>query len=191
MTTGPEAARQQRGFALRLVEESRMDPATDAAIRRLLCECFPPDVPVFSKTRHWHGTAPAYSFVFEEGGVLSGHVGVVLRTVSAGGVRTGVAGIQNLAVAAPMRGSGLSRALMREAMAEAARRGVEFGLLFCVPGLERFYNSLGWVRRDVAAAMDDGLGKTVPIPSKNICMSLDLAARPFPAGDIDLEGRDW
>ena len=34
-------------------------------------------------------------------------------------------------------------------------------------------------------------GRGAPLTSKNIAMSLDLAGEPFPAGDIDLAGRDW
>ncbi len=177
--------------ALELFEESAVDPALDAAIRALLCACFPSDAPVFSASRHWHGTAPAYSLVHRVDGRVLGHVGIVLRTVACGGRPAGIAGIQNLAVLPEARKSGLSRRLMTESMAEAARRGVRWGLLFCVPGLERFYASLGWKTLDVSVTMADGRGGTEPIPGKNIAMALPLAGEPFPSGNIDLQGRDW
>src|SRR5512143_1456449 len=75
----------RRPFHLDVVNESAMAPDLDRAIRILLCDCFPPDVEVFSRTRHWHGSAPDYSVVCLERGALVGHVGIVLRMVSAGG----------------------------------------------------------------------------------------------------------
>jgi predicted N-acetyltransferase YhbS len=180
-----------RTFALELVEESALPPALDRGIRELLCECFPPDVEVFSQTRHWHGTAPEYALVYRADNLLSGHVAVVRRTIRVGNRAVPIAGIQNLAVRPSFRGTGLAQALMTEAMDEARRRGVRFGLLFCVPGLERFYRNLGWVRIDAPVTMLDENGATVPIPGKNIGMTLDLSGEPFPAGLIHLEGRDW
>jgi predicted N-acetyltransferase YhbS len=102
-----------------------------------------------------------------------------------------VAGIQSLAVAPQLRGTGLSSRLMAEAMEEAQRRGIEYGLLFCLPGLERFYASLGWIRTDEPVTMADETGQPVPLTQKNITMSIELSERPFPKGPIDLQGRDW
>lgn len=178
-------------FPLELIEEVRMPPLVDAEIRRLLCECFPPDVPVFSQSRHWHGSAPSYSLIHRNGASIVGHVGIVLRRVLIGPLPVAVAGVQNLCTARPLRGSGLGWALMRGAMEEARRRAVPFGLLFCTPNLERFYASLHWYRIDVAVTMEGEQGGRVPIPGKNIGMVLPLGAALFPAGDIDLNGRDW
>jgi hypothetical protein len=60
-----------------------------------------------------------------------------------------------------------------------------------VPELERLYAALKWQRIDVAVTMRDSQGRSVPIPGKNIAMVLELAGRPFPPGDIDLQGTDW
>ncbi|MFH1023569.1 MAG: GNAT family N-acetyltransferase [Planctomycetota bacterium] len=176
---------------LELIEEARMTPSLDAAIRKLLCACFPGDEAVFAASRLWHGTAPAYTFVARQGEAVGAHIGVVIREVSCGGKATVIAGIQNMAVAPALRKSGVSRRLMTEAMAEAARRGIRFGLLFCVPQLERFYASLGWKTLVVRVVMTGEDGGPEPLPAKNIAMSLDLADAPFPAGDIALQGRDW
>lgn len=180
-----------RKFSLELMEEDAMPPEIDAAIKVLLCECFPPDVEMFSKCRHWHGTAPAYTLVYRDGIRVLGHVGVVLRRVRCGQADVEIAGIQSLAVAPSLRGSGLACALMEDAMSEAERRGIRFGLLFCVPKLERFYAPLGWVRTNVAATMMDESGNPAPVPAKNIGMYLELTDEPFPKGNIDLRGRDW
>jgi GNAT superfamily N-acetyltransferase len=173
------------------VEESEMSPALDRRIRDLLCLCFPPDVPVFSQTRHWHGTAPEFSFVRREARKIVGHVGIVRRTIQVGSSRIVIAGVQNLAVAPDRRKSGLGALLMIRAMDEARRRGIPFGLLFCVPGLARFYCSLGWQILDRSFYMADETGARTGIPEKNIGMSLPLGTQPFPPGEVDLLGRDW
>ena len=178
-------------FELECIEERAMPPELDASIRGLLCECFPPDVEAFSRSRHWHDCAPAWTLIFRESGRVLGHVGVVVRTISWGRQQVQVAGIQSLAVCPHLRGSGLAQALMRRAAAEAGWRGVRFGFLFCGPGLERFYSRLGWRRTDAAVTMADENGRTVPMPAKNVAMALALADEPLPQGDIDLNGRDW
>ena len=120
-----------------------------------------------------------------------GQVGIIERQITCGGVPVRVAGIQSLAVAPDWRRSGLSQRLMTAAMQEARRRGMGFGLLFCVPELEGFYARMGWRRIDRAVAMRDAAGRPVPLTAKNISMELALAGDPLPPGPIDLEGRDW
>jgi len=174
-----------------IIDEDHLDPELDAAIRRLLCECFPPDVGAFSARRAWNGVCPAFSVVGRGGDKVVGQVGIVERRITCGGAPVRVAGIQSLAVAASWRRSGLSQRLMTGAMDEAGRRGIRFGLLFCVPELEAFYARLGWRRIERAVTMRDAAGRIVPLTAKNISMELDLAGDPLPPGPIDLEGRDW
>jgi hypothetical protein len=104
---------------LKIIEENQMTPATDAAIRELLCICFPLDINVFSQTRYWHGSAPAYSLIQEQNGQVLGHVGIVVRLVRCGNAPALVAGIQNLAVRPELRGFGTGRQLVVESMNEA------------------------------------------------------------------------
>ena len=176
---------------IELIKESEMSAEIDAAIKRLLVTCFPPDVEEFSQSRHWHGSAPAYTLIHRQGNEVVGQVGVVLRTVRCGSVFADIAGIQSLAVSPRIQGTMLAWALMRRSMKEAKKRGVPFGLLFCVPSLETLYAAMKWERIDVVTTMNDEDGRTVPIPGKNIAMVLELAGRPFPQGDIDLQGADW
>jgi len=183
-------AEAREKYELKVIEERDISAETDAAIKALLCECFPRDAAAFSRSRHWHGTAPAYSLAHWREGRVVGHVGIVIREVRCGERAARVAGIQNLAVAPGCRGRGLSQQLMIEAMGEAARRRIPYGLLFCIPELERFYAALGWRRTDVSVTMIEN-GRHVPIPGKNITMFKELAGEPFPAGDIDLQGIDW
>lgn len=180
-----------RPSPINVVDEARMPPATDAAIRRLLCDCFPADVAVFSRTRHWHGCAPLFSVVLGAGDRVVGHVGVIARTVQWGGGQVPVAGVQNVAVHPDLRGRGCGALLMSHAMAEAAHRGIPFGLLFCLPRLEKFYGALGWVTVADPVVMADANGHGVPSSDQSICMVLPLSAAAPPRGLIDLQGRDW
>jgi len=178
------------GMNLELIEEADMTPETDAAIKRLLCACFPPDVDAFSKSRHWHGSAPAYTVLQRDANDVVGQVGVVLRTVRVGDRQVDIAGIQSLAVDPDLQGSMLAWALMRRCMREAKSRGVPFGILFCVPELETLYAAMRWQTVEVNVTMAFE-GRHQPIPGKNICMVLDLGGGEWPQGDIDLQGPDW
>ena len=176
---------------LTLVPEDEMTPELDRTIRELLCACFPPDVAFFSVARAWHNSAPAYSVIERREERIVGHVGVVVREIAVGGEPAVVAGIQNLAVAPDQRGAGVGPRLMTAAMTEAQRRGIPFGLLFCIPELERYYGHLGWTRLDITATMLDPEHGEVPIPGKNIAMVLPLAQQTWPVGNIFLQGMDW
>jgi len=174
-----------------IIDEDKVTSDIDVAIRRLLCECFPADVDTFSVTRHWNGCAPAYSVVCTSGGVVLGHIGVVLREILCGGVPMTVAGVGNVAVSPEKRGTGLSQRLESAAMQEAHRRRVSFAILFCVPQLERLYSSMGWTTHVASVVLQDAQGRPAAIPDKNIMMVKQLGPEPFPAGDVDLQGRDW
>ncbi len=182
---------QSRAVSVELIEEDRIGLELDAAIRRLLCDCFPADATAFSASRAWNGVRPLYSVICGHGDRIVGHVGIVERQIVCGGVPTHIAGIQSLAVAPDMRKSGASQRLMIAAMDDARRRGIGFGLLFCLPGLADFYARLGWRQIERAVAMRDAARRSVPLTSKNIAMCLPLGDDPFPPGPIDLAGRDW
>ncbi len=154
----------------------------DSAVRDLLCECFPSDREVFSHTRYWHGSVPTYSLVYREHNRLIGYIGVVVREIKVNNVFITIAGIQNLAVSAKLRSKGVGRQLMIEAMNEALGHDIQYGLLFCIPELEHFYASLGWIKTREKVMMAD---------VKNITMFKELADGKFPRGNIDIQGRDW
>ena len=178
-------------FPLEVIEEAEMPPATDRAIRQLLCECFSADAAAYAHRRAWHGSLPTYTVVSRQAGRVVGHLGIVVRSVLCADVRPAVAGVQSFCVAPPYRGSGLSGRLMARALDEALRREIRFGLLFCVPELEPLYRALGWSETGRPVAMLDERGESVPIPRKNICMMIELGPEGFPCGPLDLQGRDW
>lgn len=169
-----------------------MSPELDEAIRAGLCICFPNDAAVFSQTRAWHGSAPAYSVVVEQDHQVIAHVGVVQRTLRVGSGPLSIAGVQNVFVLPDHRGRGLADRIMTAAMDQALRRRIDVGLLFCLPTLERLYRRLGWLalgQREVWATHSAGQ-RYRPDP-KNVLMFHPLLRRDFPAGPIDLCGDDW
>ena len=178
-------------FQLTYIDERDMTPEQEAALRDLLCECFPADVGAFSQTRAWHGSGPEYTLAYFEEGRALGHVGIVVREIACDDLPVKIAGVQNVAVTPSRRGAGLSRQLMEAAMEEAARRGLSFGLLFCVSELARFYSSLGWVRKDIPVTMVDDNGADVPTDPKNLLLVKELSGEPFTAREVHLQGADW
>ena len=178
-------------FPLESIPEADISPALDQAIRRMLCECFPADAEAFSRARCWHESSPAYTVVCRERDRVLGHVAIVERQIACGPTPLLVAGVQSLAVVPAARRTGLSGQLMNRAMDEARRRGIPWGLLFCVPDLSAFYGRLGWRKIDRPVTMQDEHGRPTALPAKNIAMVLDLSSARLPDGPLDLCGRDW
>lgn len=81
--------------------------------------------------------------------------------------------------------------MLEAATREATRRGIVFGILFCVPELARYYRRDHWEIRHIDVRMDYDGQTNIPIPGKNVCMVRCLTAKSFPAGEIHLQGADW
>ena len=190
-SSGQQSDGQDMQVILDVIPETAMSADLDQAIRHLLCECFPADRASFSQCRAWHDSWPAYTVVARCQDRLIGHVGMVVRSIQVGPSRVCVAGVQSFCIAPSHRGSGLSQKLLERALLEGRERGIPFGLLFCVPELERLYAKFGWHTVDELFTMRDEHGQPAPIPGKNIAMLVELSASHFPVGPIDLQGRDW
>jgi len=173
-----------------LFDERQIDPTLDAAIRRGLCTCFPPDVAVFSHTRAWNGVVPIFTALIRDRDEVVAHAAVIDRTLRVGQRPLRVAGVGNVFVLPAERGRGLAGEVMTQAMAEAARRKFDAGLLFCLPELATVYARVGWqpVDRPVRRIHD---GCDVPIPAKNVTMFYPLGVVELPPGPIHLAGDDW
>jgi len=179
-------------MTLKIIDEADMAPELDAAIRRQLCLCFPHGAATFSKTRAWHGCAPAYTVVVEEGGGVIAHAGVVDRTITVGECSLRTTGVQNVFVVPPLRGTGLSRQVTDAAIGEAERRGFEIGLLFCRDELVPLYARSGWRHLQGRPVMriDPG-GREVLKNDGRTTMYYPIGGRAFPDGLIHLNGDDW
>jgi nodulation protein A len=177
---------------IRIIDEDQITSGLDREIKDGLCRCFPPDVEVFSKSRAWHGSSPAFTVIGLEAGKIVAHVGIVDRTIRVADVLIRVAGIQNVFVLPEWQKRSLSAEVMNSAMAEASRHGFDCGLLYCIPELEKVYCRCGWQRiadRDITRI--DENNQELPIPGKNIAMFYPLQLTTFPDGAIHLCGNDW
>jgi len=174
----------------RIIDESQMPQDLDVRIRAALCSAFARDAAIFSQSRAWHGSGPAFSAVIEDAGAVVAHVGVVDRTLHIGQQSYRAAGVQNVCVMREYRGRGLSDAVMRASMDEARRRGFDLGLLFCYPAIEKVYARTGWRLADRAVVRQED-GKTLPLPEGNVAMWLPMCLTELPQGTIDLCGNDW
>ena len=183
---------EPRTITFVVVEEQAISPDLDRGIRETLVECFPHNTDHYSRTRDWH-CSPAW-VVAANGpdGTVAAHCAMVEREVLVGGTqRVTVAGVQGFSVRPAWRKTGLSDRIMAIALAEARHRGIQAGLLFCLPSLERIYGRMGWRSAPFSVTMTDENGNPAPLPDKNIAMVIPLTIDVFPSGDIDLRGTDW
>jgi GNAT superfamily N-acetyltransferase len=179
-------------LVFRVIAEESVTADLDRRIRDILVACFPADAAHFSHSRCWH-SRPAWVVVaLVRDGTVAAHCASVERGVMVCGTRpVTVAGVQGFSVMPDWRGSGLSDRIMEHAIEETRRRGIEAGLLFCLPELEKVYARMGWRRIDAAVVTRDGSGNPAPLPEKNITMAIPVAIPAFPPGDLDLMGPDW
>ena len=179
---------------IKIIQNRDVTPELDQAIRNGLVECYPEDRDFFSAQRSWHSEPEWIVCAAAIGGIVAAHLAVVERRVLSGheAVPVNIAGIQSVFACSPWRKTGLIDRVMERATEEFRRRGLDAGLLFCLPVLaEKVYRRLGWEQLDVTAFMTNGSGERVPIPGKNVAMALPVCMKEFPAGDIDLCGPDW
>ena len=81
---------------------------------------------------------------------------------------------------------------IRVSMEEAGNLGHDFGLLFCVPQLEKLYALSKWKSLPARRIIHiNKAGQEIDLPSKTVTMYYSLARSEFPAGDIHLQGSDW
>lgn len=175
----------------RVIHERQMTAELDERIRQSLCTCFPAQVEVFSHTRKWHGSAPAFSVIMEHQGRVVAHVGIVDREVKFDHQLVRAAGVQNVFVLPEFRGKHLAETVMNAAADEASQEGYDCGLLFCVPGLAGVYQRTGWLQIPNPVVRVDNDGKEKPLPENNICMFLPLTLTSPPKGLLHLRGNDW
>ena len=176
----------------RIVPEAQVEPDLDARIKEGLCVCFPPDAEVFSKTRCWHGSGPAWSVLIEHDGKVIAHVGIVDRTIRLDGEPVRVAGVQNVFVRPEHRGRRLSAQVLNAAMTHAHELRFDCGLLFCGNQTEKIYSRCGWrtLAVDQILRADESGGET-PWALEGLVMFFPLRRKDLHAGRISLQGQEW
>jgi GNAT superfamily N-acetyltransferase len=180
-------------FNYSFIQENDMPDTVDGEIRNLLCMCFPQDVTVYSYTRYWHGSAPAYSIICRAADriCIIGYIGVVIRQIACGQKQFTVAGIQNLVVHPRFQRKGIGTVLVKKAQFEALNRGISYGMLFCTQNLVKFYESMGWCVLKFPVMMENGSGEVLPVSDNDIPMVNVFTGISFPEGEVDLQGPDW
>ena len=177
---------------IRILTDDQIDESLDKSIKEGLCTCFPADEREFSRSRGWHGTMPSWSVLIEKNSQVLAHVGMVDRVIAVGNEQVRVAGVQNVFVLPDHRKSGYFLQIMKASIKEAGRLGYDFGLLFCVPELEKLYALCRWKTLSIRKVRRlDENGEETDLPSKNISMYHPLARSEFPDGDIHMQGNDW
>jgi GNAT superfamily N-acetyltransferase len=175
-----------------VMDEARMPPETDEAIRRSLCAAFPEkEAAFFAYSRAWHGSPPSYSVFLERDRRVVAHAGVVDRVVRIDGTPVRAAGVQNVFVLPESLGGGLSGLVMNAAMREARGRGFDVGMLFCVPQIRKVYSRVGWIDLGEREALRIRDEETLPCPGGNVAMFFPLRMPALPGGVIHLHGNDW
>jgi GNAT superfamily N-acetyltransferase len=176
-----------------IIDEEDISPNLDKSVRDILVECFPADREYYQQQSWWH-CVPGFRVIGRNvENLIVAHTAMVDRSVIAGPDRTKVrvAGVQSFCVLPEYRGTCLSDKMMSIAMEEANKRHFDAGLLFCVTGLEKVYQRMGWYKLDATVYMDDDKEGKALIPAKNTTMFYPLRVRKFPSGDIDVAGTDW
>jgi len=177
---------------LRVIDELQMDAVMEAAVRAALQACFPRDREHYGRTRDWHGSAPAWTVVLQEGEAVVAHVGVVDRRIRVGGQPLRVFGPQGVCVRPEHRGKRLVDKVLSAAVDEARRREIQWGMLFCQQATMRIYARTGWQEVDrTRITRIDADGAEGPLPEGSMPMVRCAGDGQFPLGPIHLAGNDW
>lgn len=123
-----------------------------------------------------------------EGDGVVCHVGMYEREGTHDGALRRIAGIGGVMTAPDARGRGYASAAMREAERRMRARRSAFGVLFCEPHNEAFYEGLGWRMFAGQVFCEQPLGRTRF--ALMAAMVLPLASTPV-RGVIDLCGLPW
>ncbi len=127
-------------------------------------------------------------FVWEED-QLVGHLGVLVREASVAGEEVRLGGIGGVVIRPEWQGRGFATAAMGY-LAGYLRNEltVQFGFIFVHQHRWSFYERLGWERISNTVHIEQRGEKIISPVS---CMILPCADRPWPSGDVDLNGNAW
>jgi len=123
------------------------------------------------------------------GGRLVSQLGVVDRTIYIGGQSLSIAGIGGVATHPDFQRRGFA-AIVLQAAAEQMRRlgGYDFAMLYCNPKLIPYYAKSGY-RQALNLIYILQYGQRVLFNDHQ--MVLPLSGKPWPEGDVDVNGPPW
>jgi len=176
----------------KILKESDVSPELDAAIREILCICFPHEKQIFSRTRSWHGSQPSFVVLLQKAGVVIAHLAVIDRIIKVAEEPLRIAGIHGVCVLPEYRGRRLSAELLQAAMDKSDRLNFDLGLLFTGSDLIKHYASCGWkLLANKPIIRVDKKGTEITMPAQQTTMYYPLARPDFPPGPVHLQGNDW
>jgi GNAT superfamily N-acetyltransferase len=117
------------------------------------------------------------------------HVGILKHEVSVGGRPLTIAGLGGVVTRPEAQGKGYARKLIARAVEFFGQEWkVEFGLLFCLPRLVPYYDSLGWQAIEGPVLIEQPSGQIqMPLPA----MVFPCQGRLWPAGEVELRSLPW
>ena len=125
-------------------------------------------------------------------GKLVSQIGIVDRTIRVGGQSLSVAGIGGVATHPEFRRQGFTGILMETALEQMRQRGsheaYDFAMLFCSNHMVPYYTKRGFclVYNPVYVLES---GKWILFADNK--MILPLSGKPWPEGELDVNGRSW
>ena len=126
--------------------------------------------------------------VYDDGKPVS-HAGILRHTVNIGKMPKLVGGLGGVVTVPRSQRQGLARRLVLQAMKVLENEWkVDAGLLFCMPHMTHYYESLGWKLVDSTVSIDQPNGKII---SPMLVMVLTFGDSPWPEGPIDLQSFPW
>ena len=123
------------------------------------------------------------------GGRLVSLIGVLNRTISVAGQNLAIAGVGGVATHPDFQRRGFAASLM-QAAAEQMRRlgGYDFAMLYCSPEMIPYYAKCGY-RQVLNPIYILQHGQRVLFEDHQ--MVLPLSGKPWPDGDVDVNGPPW
>ena len=181
-------------FDLLSIPEASLSNQMEKEIISLQYIAFP-YVEVFRNQR-WGDSQPTGAdmwFLAKSSQGLVASVWLHRRTISAVTNGFSIGGIANVCSRPDFRGKGAAKACMLEAQNYIVNcAAIDCGLLFVGPKVASFYDKLGWHRVENRFWFTNGKGER---NHDDYCIKMVFPAhfgqKPWPKGDIDLNGPEW
>jgi len=126
------------------------------------------------------------------GGKLVSHIGIVDRTVRIGGQSLSIAGVGGVATHPQFRRRGFTDVLLHTAVEQMRQRdpqnAYDFAMLFCSDHMVHYYTKRGFSQvPNPVHILQSGQW----ILFEDHRMIMPLSGKPWPEGEVDVNGRSW
>jgi predicted acetyltransferase len=126
------------------------------------------------------------------GSKLVSHIGIVDRTIRVGGQRLSIAGITGVATHPDFHRRGFTEVLLTTGIEQMHKRGpqdaYDFAMLFCSNLMISYYTKRGFCQVQNPVHILES-GKWILFEGNKMVMP--LSGKPWPEGEVDVDGRSW